>query len=248
MLPGPLELSEGLSESASAFSDAPERTCSCGGAFRILWHLSYRRVKVWSNWALCAGQRENSGAAETSGQLCGRLGAVFSQQWFLEFLNHKAFHLSDSSLLQLQDSLSSIYGMYCQSKYLDIPTYGQSGCRLYWSIIRGVSDDAECENSVIHLEAVIVWPGRFPWRPWWSEFGDVLGGRDQVEQKDLLAGRDRVNSEMHLKTILKLVWRYTWRWWACQLGGHDRATLEMHLQKELQLKWGKHLQGVIEQV
>ena len=38
-------------------------------------------------------------------KLCGRLGAVFSQQWFLEFHNHKAFHQSYWSLLQSQDLL-----------------------------------------------------------------------------------------------------------------------------------------------
>jgi hypothetical protein len=42
---------------------------------------------------------------ETSAQLCGRLSAVFSQQWFIGFHNHKAFRVSDSSLLQSQDSL-----------------------------------------------------------------------------------------------------------------------------------------------
>jgi len=42
---------------------------------------------------------------ETSAQLCGRLNAVFAQQWFLGFHNHKAFRVSDSSLLESQDSL-----------------------------------------------------------------------------------------------------------------------------------------------
>jgi len=45
------------------------------------------------------------GAAETAAQLCGRLGAVFSKQWFLGFHMHKAFRLSYSSLLQSQDLL-----------------------------------------------------------------------------------------------------------------------------------------------
>ena len=42
---------------------------------------------------------------ETSAQLCGRLSVVFSQQWFLEFHNLNAFRVSDSSLLESQDSL-----------------------------------------------------------------------------------------------------------------------------------------------
>jgi len=49
--------------------------------------------------------QSNFGAAETSAQVCGRLIAVFSQQWFLGFHNHKAFCVSDLSLLQSQDLL-----------------------------------------------------------------------------------------------------------------------------------------------
>jgi len=51
-----LELSKVLSDSARAFSGAPESTCSYGGAFRML-HLGY----------------SNFGAPETSAQICGRL-------------------------------------------------------------------------------------------------------------------------------------------------------------------------------
>ena len=42
---------------------------------------------------------------ETSAQLCGGLSAIMSLQWFLGFHNHKAFRVSDSSLLESQDSL-----------------------------------------------------------------------------------------------------------------------------------------------
>jgi hypothetical protein len=48
---------------------------------------------------------------ETYAQLCGRLGAVFSQQWFLGFHNYKAFRVSDSSVLESQDLLH--YNMAC---------------------------------------------------------------------------------------------------------------------------------------
>jgi len=58
--------------------------------------LTIRIVKCWSCWDLCAGLQETSRAAETSAQVwgrlceqlrplrkfCGRLGAIFSQQWF----------------------------------------------------------------------------------------------------------------------------------------------------------------------
>jgi len=86
-----LELRNVLSDSARAFSCAPESTCSYGGAFSMLRDLTYRIVKFWSCWDLCADLRETSRAAETAAQHCGRLGAVFSQQWFLH--NHKAFRL-----------------------------------------------------------------------------------------------------------------------------------------------------------
>jgi len=72
------------------------------------------------------------------------------------------------------------------------------------------------------------------WRPWWSEVGEALGGRD------------RLKSEMHLEAVIERVWRCTWRprWrWTerCNwrprsglfgdaLGGLDRASLEMHLE------------------
>jgi hypothetical protein len=45
----PLELSNVLSDSARAFSGAPESTCTYGGAFRMLQDLTYRIVKFWSS-------------------------------------------------------------------------------------------------------------------------------------------------------------------------------------------------------
>jgi len=44
----PLELSKVLSDSARAFSGAPESTCGYGGAFRMLRDLTYRILKFWS--------------------------------------------------------------------------------------------------------------------------------------------------------------------------------------------------------
>jgi len=101
-----LELSKTLSDSAREFSGAPGSSCSYGGAFRMLWNLSYRRVKLWSSWDFCRHLGETVTEAESAAQLCGilqpqlkplhtfcgRLCAVFSQHWFLN--NHKAFHLS----------------------------------------------------------------------------------------------------------------------------------------------------------
>jgi len=67
-----LEVSDVLSDSARAFSGAPESTCSSGGAFRMLQDVTYRIIKFWSFWDLCADLRETSRAAETTVQLYGR--------------------------------------------------------------------------------------------------------------------------------------------------------------------------------
>jgi len=54
----PLELSKVLSDSARAFSGAPESTSSYGGAFRTPRDVTYRIGKFWSSRDLCAGLRE----------------------------------------------------------------------------------------------------------------------------------------------------------------------------------------------
>jgi len=48
---------------------------------------------------------------------------------------------------------------------------------------------------------------RYTWRPWSSEFGHALGGRD------------RVNSEMHSDAVTTRVWRCTCRLWSSEIGG-----------------------------
>jgi len=79
--------------------------------------LTSRIVKLWSWCELCTSLQEMLRAAETLPQVCrrfreqlrplckccGRLGAIFSQQWFLGSNDHKAFCLSYSSLWQIQD-------------------------------------------------------------------------------------------------------------------------------------------------
>jgi len=115
-----LELSKVLSGSARAFSGAPECTCSYGGAFRMLQDWTCRRVKCCCSWDLCAGLQETSTAAYIPAQLCRRLSAVISQQWLLGFHNHEAFRVSDSPLLQSQDSLH--HNMACII-YLSLSLY-----------------------------------------------------------------------------------------------------------------------------
>jgi hypothetical protein len=54
----PLMLRTVLSDSARAFSGAPESTCSYGGAFRMPRNVTYRIVNFWSCRDLCEDLRE----------------------------------------------------------------------------------------------------------------------------------------------------------------------------------------------
>jgi len=56
----PLKICKVLSDSAGAFSGAPESTCSYRGAVRMPRYLTYRIVTSWSSWDLCAGLQETS--------------------------------------------------------------------------------------------------------------------------------------------------------------------------------------------
>jgi hypothetical protein len=84
-------LSKVLSDSARALSGAPEATCSYGGAFRMLQDLTYRIVNFEASETsvqICWRFREKLRPLRS---FCERLGAAFSQQWFLH--NYKAFRL-----------------------------------------------------------------------------------------------------------------------------------------------------------
>jgi len=85
----------------------------------------------------------------------------------------------------------------------------------------------------MYLEAMIERVERCTWRPWSSEFGDALWGRD------------RARLEMQLEAIIERVWWCTlrpWSWtqrctgrpWLSEFGdafaGYDRARLEEYLE------------------
>jgi len=78
----------------------------------------------------------------------------------------------------------------------------------------------------MHLEPEIEWTESCTCRPWWSEFGDGLGGRD------------RVNWELHLEAMIDQVWRCTGRPRSSELRdalwGRDQASLEMQLDTEIE--------------
>ena len=110
----PLELSKVLSDSARAFSGAPERTCSYGGAFRMLRDLTYRIVQFWSSWDLCAYLRETLRDAvplcgihreQPRPQCCSAGELVLYSHSGCSYITTRHFILLYSSLLQSQDSL-----------------------------------------------------------------------------------------------------------------------------------------------
>jgi len=102
-----------FSDSERAFSGAPESTCSYGDAFKMLQDLTCRMVKFWSRCDLERSLRLLCSPA-------GDLVQYFSQQWFLGFHNHMAFRVSDSSLLESQDSQH--HNMACII-FLSLSTY-----------------------------------------------------------------------------------------------------------------------------
>jgi len=104
----PLELYKVLSDSARAFSCAFESSWGCGGTFRILQNLTIRIGDFIAAKTLVQVCRRLRDQLRSLHKLCGRLGAIFSHQWFLGFHNHKAFHRLYWSLLQSQDSLHPI--------------------------------------------------------------------------------------------------------------------------------------------
>jgi len=99
-------------------------------------------------------------------------------------------------------------------RYLRTPTIAHS------TSVTPVSAYTHRRSLTIYLESVINQVWRCTGRPWSSEFGDALGGRDGV------------NSEMHLEAEIDWVWRCTGRPRCSELrdalGGRDRLSLEMH--------------------
>jgi len=147
----PLELSKVLSESARAFSGCYEIWLigwSNLGAPKTSAQICGRhRVKL--KQLRSSGLGKTSRAAETAAQLSGRLGAIFSQQWFVHY--HKAFHLCYSHKVRY------IIIWHALFKSCYIYTYSQSGRKWWSSIIWGAPGHAHWENlQMHHLEAVVV--------------------------------------------------------------------------------------------
>jgi len=170
------------------------------------WDLTYRIVTLWCSWALCSGLWETLRAAETSAQLCGRLCALFSQQRFLGFHNHKVFQVSDSSLLQSQHLLHHIMACILYqslSLYIHIVSLGADGTGVW---------------SEKHLEMPIERTWRCTWGLWSCKLGDELGGCIQVSLEMHLEAEIKLNQEMHLEAVIEQVCRCPWRPWSSKFG------------------------------
>jgi len=70
-----------------------------------------------------------------------------------------------------------------------------------------VSPYTRRRSLTMYLEAIMKRVERCTLRPWSSEFGDAL------------AGRDRVKWEMLLEAVIDRVWWCTWRPWSIEIGG-----------------------------
>jgi hypothetical protein len=82
-------------------------------------------------------------------QLCGRLSAVFSQQWFIGFHYDKGFRVSDSSL---HHNMACIIYL-SHSIYIHTANLAADSTGAYY---QGHLETLDWENFEMHLEAMIV--------------------------------------------------------------------------------------------
>ena len=80
--------------------------------------------------------------------------------------------------------------------------------------ISGLAAGGAWEQFEVRLKMTIDWTQRYTQRPWPSEFGNAVGGRN------------RAYLEIHLEAMIVR----TWRPWLNEFGGRNRASLELHLE------------------
>jgi len=119
--------------------------------------------------------------------------------------------------------------------------------------ISALAARSDWEQFKVRLKMTIEWTQRYTPRPWSSESGHALGGRDRVNSemhsrlwlRESLGGRDRVNSEMHCGAELEWTHWCTCRPWWSEFGdalcGHDGASLEMYLWRP----WSSELRDAL---
>jgi len=106
-------------------------------------------------------------------------------------------------------------------------------------------------SLTMYLQAVINQVYRCTWIPRRSELRDVLGGRDGVNSEmhsDSVISSLQIHSEaviksveMHLEAVIERVWTCTWRLRSSELrdalGGHDWVCCGKHLEDLIDQDW-----------
>jgi len=93
--------------------------------------------------------------------------------------------------------------------------------------ISGLPACSAWEQFELRLKMTMEWTQRYNWRPWWSECGEALGGREQV------------NTEVNLEDVIKRVWRCMWRPPSCNS--------KMHLGAVIDWVWTPNMERMIKQ-
>jgi len=125
--------------------------CSGGSRFPFTMVVNSGCYKNWlESWSIIA-------AGKTAALLCGRLRAMFWQQWFFWFHNGKPICLSYLSLIMLHDVLHHnmawiIYLSY--SSYIHTDNLAAHG---FVKVIGGAPGDGHWGNLEMHWEVQIIW-------------------------------------------------------------------------------------------
>ena len=117
--------------------------------------------------------------------------------------------------------------------------------------ISGLAARGDWEQLEVRLKMTIELPQRYTPRPWSSNFGNALWGRDWANLEmhleaviDALGGRDWVNSEMHWETVIDVierVWGCTLMPWLSEFGDairdRDWVNSEIHSKAVIERVW-----------
>jgi len=148
-----------------------------GGRDRASWEMHLQAKIKWTKWYTPRLWSSKFGH-EIGGR--DRVNSVMhSELWSSEF----------------RDALAAGHHRGRLEEYLEAVDGRRARCRD--SIHRLV--DSDQVNSEIHLEGRIEWTQRCTGRPWLSEFGDALWGRD------------RASLDMHMLAMIGRDWRSTWK-------------------------------------
>ena len=200
----------------------------CKSILRMLWDLTNMIVNCCTSWDLGAGLQESSRPARV---LCATLCKTYfciSHQWVLGSIATRYF------MHQIRLCYSHMI------RYIII-----------WHVI-SIEVSLYIYIQPIWLQTILQGIRHSTWWSWWSRLRHALGSSECVNLGDVLWECDRaslemhleaevdLNSVMHLKAVIELVWRCTWRprW----------SISQMHLEANIKLNSEMHMEAVIEEV